>query len=429
MISRFWKACLPLLVPATMTFGETVPPAAQASIDLSGVPGVVVNHSPQVTGIYLGSPSLAVLPNGDYLASHDEYGPKATGHAHIFRSSDRGQTWEKVASVHRAHWSSLFVHRGDVYFFGTDGGGGRITIRRSSDNGETWTTPDGAATGLLTEKRGYHTAPMPIVEHEGRLWRAFEALHPSTGWGHRFRAFVMSAPVDADLLNRASWRLTNILDRDPAWLDGQFHGWLEGNMVVTPAGGLVNMPRVDHPPHGDTSALLRVDLAKHTLHFDPEKDFVHLPGAGKKFTIRYDGQTRQYYALTNWVPEEDRSPPEALRRFFDGLSPEESAPSRRGAALKKAGLYNFERTRNTVALVCSANLRDWTILGVLLRHPDTAHHGFQYLDWQFDGDDIIALARTAYADGLGGAHNQHNANLITFHRFENFRAIGANPGS
>ncbi len=52
-------------------------------------------------------------------------------------------------------------------------------------------------------------------------------------------------------------------------------------------------------------------------------------------------------------------------------------------------------------------------------------HGFQYLDWQFEGNDIIALSRTAYDDAEGEAHNQHDANFITFHRIENFRKYAA----
>ena len=48
--------------------------------DLSGVPGVVIDHVPAKTGIYVGSPSIAKLPNGDYVATHDEFGPKSTEH-------------------------------------------------------------------------------------------------------------------------------------------------------------------------------------------------------------------------------------------------------------------------------------------------------------------------------------------------------------
>ena len=41
-------------------------------------PGVVINYIPSRTQVYIGSPGIAVLPNGDYLAKHDEFGPKST---------------------------------------------------------------------------------------------------------------------------------------------------------------------------------------------------------------------------------------------------------------------------------------------------------------------------------------------------------------
>lgn len=45
--------------------------------------------------------------------------------------------------------------------------------------------------------------------------------------------------------------------------------------------------------------------------------------------------------------------------------------------------------------------------------------GFQYADWIFIGDDILAVSRTA----INGAYNFHNANYITFHKFKNFALL------
>ncbi len=42
--------------------------------------------------------------------------------------------------------------------------------------------------------------------------------------------------------------------------------------------------------------------------------------------------------------------------------------------------------------------------------------GFQYVDWLFDGNDIIAVSRTAF----NGARNYHDANHLTFHRVRDF---------
>src|SRR5687767_8162648 len=95
---------------------------AAARLDL--VPGVVINHVPAASGLFVGSPSIAILPGGDYVTSHDFFGPKSTEHkkarSAIFRSSDHGQSWKKTAEIEGAFWSTLFVHRGALYLLGTD---------------------------------------------------------------------------------------------------------------------------------------------------------------------------------------------------------------------------------------------------------------------------------------------------------------------
>jgi hypothetical protein len=78
-----------------------------------------------------------------------------------------------------------------------------------------------------------------------------------------------------------------------------------------------------------------------------------------------------------------------------------------------------DRQRNTLALVCSTDLRNWEIRSVILYDPDVRYVGFQYADWLFDGDDMIAVVRTAF----GETTNCHNANYLTFHRIENFRDL------
>ena len=81
---------------------------------------------------------------------------------------------------------------------------------------------------------------------------------------------------------------------------------------------------------------------------------------------------------------------------------------------------NPERTRNTLALISSPDQKMWTVKSIILYNPDVEKTGFQYVDWLFEGDNLIAVSRTAYDDGVGGAHNCHDANYFTFHRIENF---------
>jgi len=367
-----------------------------AELDISKVPGVVIDHSPASSGIYLGSASIAVLPDGAYLTKCDEFGPKSTEHeravTRVHRSDDRGKTWRPVARIDGLFWSNAFVHKGAVYLIGTVKHHGRIVIMRSDDGGHTWTNPTDEQHGLLTATGEYHTGPMPMIVHNGRIWRAFEDAMGGTRWGERYRASVMSAPVDADLLHAESWTFSNVLARNPEWLGGVFGGWLEGNAVVSPEGDVVNILRVACPS-GGKAAIVRVDEDGKTARFDPENDIIDFPGGAKKFTIRYDEETKAYWTLANPV------------------MPKHATETRASSI------------RNTLALMCSRDLRTWRIRCVLIYHPDVRHHGFQYPDWLFEGDDLIAAIRTAYDDGLGGAHNAHDANFLTFHRFADFRRL------
>ena len=361
-------------------------------------PGVAVDHQTKEDRLFIGSPGLTILPSGAYLAKSDEFGPGSSkdtfGITRIYRSDDRGANWIRLPNVEGLSWASLFVHRGNVYLLGTTHAYGHTVILKSTDDGQSWTQPIDENSGLLRADGRFHTAPGPIVIHEGRIWRAMEdAMALPNRWGAHFRAFMMSAPVDADLLQAASWQSSPPQPRDAAWLDGHFGGWLEGNAVVAPDGSIKNILRVDYRLGGGKAAMIHIDPDGQRTHFDPEHDIIDFPGGCKKFTIRFDPQTARYWSLTNWIP-----------------------PVNAGG--------NPERTRNTVALISSSDLRTWEVHSVILHHPDVAKHGFQYLDWHFDGDDLIALSRTAFDDEAGGADNQHNANFITFHRIENFRDRG-----
>ncbi len=173
----------------------------------------------------------------------------------------------------------------------------------------------------------------------------------------------------------------------PGWNTG--FPWLEGNPVVTPKGKIAVINRV-HSNNDDTASYYEVTddgkfIDKNSLKM------IHLPGACKKFNIRYDKKTKLYWSLTNHSPK------------------------------KLRGINHVERTRSTVALIYSKDLINWKIKAILLSHPDVVYVGFQYLDWFIEGNDIVALCRTAYHDGIENANDCHNANFITFHRFKNFR--------
>lgn len=372
-----------------------------ATIQLPGqsdkVPGTVVDYIPASTKTFIGSPSICILPNGDYIASHDHFGPASTEHQQaltaVYRSTDKGKTWKKISEINGQFWSNLFVHNGDLLIMGTWKHHGNLIIRKSADGGFTWTEPSDNRTGLIREGE-YHTAPMPMVIHDGRIWRAVEnAKSYTTAWGIRYGATVFSAPVESDLLNAESWKSTNSLSYDSAYLEGRFRGWLEGNAVVAPGGKLVNILRVaTTEPGRDLAAIVEISDDGTKASFNPETGFLDFVGGARKFSIRYDDKSKRYWTICNMIPE----------GFTD---------------------MNAGSVRNILVIKSSSDLRQWTVHRILLQHPDVKKHGFQYVDWQFDGRDIIYLSRTAWDDEYGGANNYHDANYLTFHRIKNYRKI------
>jgi hypothetical protein len=308
----------------------------------------------------------------------------------VFRSDDRGKTWRQQIQLDGQWWSGLFVHKGDLYLMGVSKSYGNVVIRRSKDGGKTWTTPRDGDTGLLLTGSRYHTSSMPVLIHKGRIWRTME---DNTGrWGRGFRSFMMSAPINADLLKSANWTVSNRLASSAKWMGGKFGGWLEGNAVATRDGKIVNILRV-HVPGGGKAAVIAISDDGKTASFDPDSGFIDFPGGSKKFNIRFDSKTKLYWSLSNPVLDRYR------------------------------GKTRAERTRNVLALMSSPDLKNWTIRSIVLEHPDTHKVGFQYVDWLFEGEDLIAAIRMAHPDGIGGAHNCHDANYLAFYRVKDFRKL------
>jgi len=384
-------------------------PSSSPGADISMVPGMVVYHLPRTTEHYLGSPCILIMPNGDYLASFDvnswDKSRPLYDKTIIMKSTDKGETWMKISELMTQHWASIFYHRDVLYIIGTYAKDNNLHIQKSVDGGYNWTSPHKPDAGVLAEGE-YHCAPTPVVVHDGRVWRAFEVGKQGTGR----QSLMLSAPEDADLLIRDNWTFSNTLEYDNSWIEGS-NGWIEGNAVVSPEAELVNIIRVQSTSGDDdeggaslhsTAAMIRLSKDGKVASFNPKEDFIDMPGAsGKKFTIRYDPEAKKYWSMANWIMPGDL-------KFLEQT---------------KAG-----RIRNTMALISSKDLREWEVNSVIYHIPfvidpelDVARYGFQYADWQIEGNDMIAVFRTGFDDGIGGPRNYHDANFITFQRIENFR--------
>lgn len=388
-----------------------------------------VKYQPERTRTFLGSPSVVRLPDGALLVSHDYFG-KGCPRNHeneeslssIYRSEDNGNTWVNITHIMNCYWSTLFVHKGSVYILGTSQQYGSIVIRRSDDGGFTWTHPSSPETGWLFqggpfwEPPSYHCAPVAVLVHNGRIYKAFEDCDP-TIWGIGFQACVISASVDDDLLNAANWTMSNKLKFNPEWTRPEWGtanipGWREGNVVADPDGQLWDVLTFEAAPlPEEVSPRIKILDEGKRIEFDPETGFFDFPGSKAKFTMRRDPVTGNYLAIVNNLEQ------------IELLHQMANAPGGPNTRLHQKHPF---RERNYSTLVASDDMWHWRKVKTVVQDdtgltPEDSLRltGFQYVDWIFDGDDIIYVVRTAHR----GAQNFHDSNQVLFGVLKNFREL------
>jgi hypothetical protein len=404
---------------------------------------IVFSH--ESTGVFLGSPSLIRCPSSTILlASHDTFGDsiKADG-TYIYQSIDNGLTWNYSGKTNGTYWATLFTRPNDtsVYILGTSinaNTNSQAIISRSNDCGKTWNTSI-----LTTWQHQISTGPTPVLFSKNRLWRAFERNDGS--WASGYGSFVLSAAVDAfDLLDKDSWLFSSTLDFSSIanlvpsnWsspLVQSNFGWLEGNAIENENSndnGIMIMLRVNSLPIANKAALLKVQNETSIPIFI---DFIEFPGGMTKFTIRRDPISQLYVSLVNPIVNQNISLPVVC-----GLIQEVQYLKTETVALPCCSMFQtlacsstppkcvwcHSNARNVLSLATSIDLKTWKLVGKPLMTDDSALPswlselltGFQYVDWQFDGNDIIAAVRASYR----GAQTYHNSNRILFQRLVNWR--------
>jgi hypothetical protein len=385
LVSRVRGVALALLAASAAATIACRPGAATPGADL---PGVLVHRLPVPSGldrmmgraVYTASPSIVVLAPGEYVIADNLFGSgsgaEISGTTHVFRSRDRGANWEPLTVLRGMKRGSLFLHEGALYLWGFSAAPGDIVIRRSADGGSTWTEARDERSGLLV--RGtYGGTPQRPAFHGGRVWLAVG--------GRR----VMSAPVDADLLAAESWEMSDQAKLGEGAPAGK-RVISEAQVVASPETGVVVLPKVGGLP---MTVLFRVKDGKPGKLLTPGKeDWIDFPGGEKKFAVGRDPETGLFLALSNPV----------LPAYRDSGWPP-------------------EMIRNAAALLVSRDLRDWRTVEIFLESSRVDYEAFQYLSFDFDGDDLVVASRTAFAlEGIRPPRG-HDSNLTTFHRIANFR--------
>lgn len=356
--------------------------------------GTVVNYlhpddeAYSFSGRYLCSPSLVRHPDGYLLASMDLYaGNHPQNLTLIFRSDDNGESWKYVSELMPCFWGKMFIHNGELYMLAISTEYGDLLISKSTDGGKNFSAPVCLLRGANGKNgsSGVHKNPQNILIYNDRLYTSIEW----GSWGNKeycHAAMVISCSVHDDLLVPENWSFT-----EPRPFD-RFNEELkdaplcmmtiEGTVVLSPENKLLNVMRF-----GVKGKAIAYEIDKN----DPDAQLtfyrtIPFPAHMSKFMIKYDEVSKKYYSVATRI-------------------------------------YNWDNliTRNLLSLLVSNDLYNWEVATDLIdcRHESSEKVGFQYVDFEFEGDDIIYLCRTA----INGAHTFHDSNYQTFHRIKNFRKI------
>ena len=283
-------------------------------------------------------------------------------------------------------WGKLFLCKGDVYMLACSTEYGDLLIGRSTDGGKSFSAPVALLRGSNGKNggEGVHKNPQNMVIKDGRLYGTLE-------WGawankeYCHAAMVMSCDLKDDLLDPASWCFSQprrfghfteeLSELSLATMT------IEGTPVVDPSGRLLDIMRFGK--YGSALVYAVDQQDPHApLIYERLMDF---PANLSKFMIKYDERSGRYVSIAT--------------RLYDPEKP---------------------KARNLLSLMTSRDLVHWEVAYDLYDFRDCDHKkvGLQYVDFDFDGEDMIYLCRTA----INNADSYHNSNYVTFHRIENFRS-------
>ncbi|MBO5837390.1 MAG: exo-alpha-sialidase [Oscillospiraceae bacterium] len=355
--------------------------------------GVTVNYlhpddtEYEFSGRFLASPSLVRHPDGYLLASMDIFTNAPQNLTLIYRSDDDGKTWKYVSELYPCFWGKMFIHKGALYMLACSTEYGDLLIGRSDDGGKTFGMPTVLLRGSCKRNfAGVHKNPQNVVHYKGRIYESLEWGSWSLGY---HAAMVMSCDENDDLLVAENWHFSYPVKYDPNWegvAKGETQGNIEGTLTVAPDGKLYNIMRytMDNlkPRYGLVLAyLVNTDDPDAPLTYSHA---IKLPGNDAKFMIKQDPKTGKYYTIIDRI-----------------LS------------------YADADSRNLLSLMVSDDANNWELAFDVIDRSmeDPQCNGFQYTDFEIEGDDIICLIRV----GINNPNSFHNTNYSTFLRIENFR--------
>jgi hypothetical protein len=168
------------------------------------VPWTVVDRPKPERYDNLHNPQLIVRSDGSLIATVDHGGHYGSViGSYVYKSTDGGSTWGKLATLYTPHDAGLFEVGGKLYLLGTYAsvgtGPGRAEICCSKDGGANW---EGMT--LLGSEDRLRASSSQVLRDHGRIWQLFERMEVSESKPSS-RLWVVSAPADSDLMKSESW--------------------------------------------------------------------------------------------------------------------------------------------------------------------------------------------------------------------------------
>ena len=366
---------------------------------------LVLASSADPEQVYTGSPSITRMQSGRLLVSYEWFRPKPFKEAvpnstEIMVSDDDGLNWS-LTSYQDFIWATIWAYETDTYLIGNQRQSRDIIIGRSRDGGLTWEGP------IKLFEGKYHCARTPVLIHNGHAYRAFETCDAPSRFD--WKSLVVAGDLSRDLLDPGAWRMSNhvrfpgipdVLSQRmyPESLEEKVpaDSFLEGNVVLV-NGNIRMIMRTIVDGHS-TSSLASIGQIKddgNSLDYQ-FLQYYPMPGAQCKFQIVHDKVDGLYWTTVTLAtnPWQDREP---LRRIgYSGPPGNE---------------------RRILMLMYSVDALNWFQAGCVAM-SQSIMESFSYASQVISGDDLLVVARTA-RDGK----NQHDTNLITFHRVKGFRGL------
>ncbi len=299
----------------------------------------------------------------------------------VKRSADNGKTWTEVGRVDHVRWATAQEVNGELYLFGNNIHTGDAVVIHKTSSGKL-------ESAVVASRVGY-SGPTSVLVAKGRVYKAYNER-------------TISAPVTADLLDPASWTVSNSVYNvaNLVWLQGATGTSVrscnpqECNLVLGKDGVIYNVFRFDDMGRGYAGIIKLSDDGTTYSLLDGNKSLIkNFPTAISKFMIKYDASTGKYICLSNVHGGPDVS---------------------------------LDRHRRVLAISVSDDLVNWTLKDYLLVEREMINetvsayaHAWQYPDFVIDGDDLHYVVR----ESSGDASNWHDSNYITFHTLKNYKSV------